>query len=186
MHLSPSFAAVVAIVAFWLIEVGLRSGRSARSSERGVNDKGSTIAILAAYIIVMVTLVTPLGGPQITAEWRWLAVLATYGGVFLRIAAFRTLRGAYSRTLKVEEKQELITGGPYRILRNPGYSASIIIWSGAAAAGGSAVEFLVVLALLAFVYVYRIKSEEEMLSKYFGRDYAIYASKSWRLIPYIY
>jgi protein-S-isoprenylcysteine O-methyltransferase len=183
---SPSLFAALAILAFWAIEFTLRKGASARSSERGKNDKGSTFAILFAYLVVALTLCVTIGGPQLPYIWRWTGVAVAFFGVTVRVVAFSALGGSYSRTLKVEAQQGLVTSGIYRVLRHPGYAGSIMIWSGAAAAGGSILALVLVFVLLVAVYAYRIRSEEHMLVQYFGEQYENYKKTSWRLIPFLY
>ncbi|KAG0228698.1 hypothetical protein BGX31_006481 [Mortierella sp. GBA43] len=41
-------------------------------------------------------------------------------------------------------------------------------------------------ALMTRVMILRLKSEEAMLSEHFGKEWDVYASKRWRLIPFLY
>lgn len=186
MTVTPITLALIAIVGFVLIEFLLRRGASAKSLHTGATDRGSTAAIIAAYVLVAVALSINFPGPHVSPIWRWLAGACAIVGVFLRVSAFRALGSSYSRTLRVESKQSLVTHGIYRWVRHPGYAAAILIWSGAAAASGSLVAVVVVFFVLVAVYVYRIKAEEAMLAKSFGAVYEQYQASSWRLLPLVY
>jgi protein-S-isoprenylcysteine O-methyltransferase len=143
--------ATLAIIGFVLIEFLLRKGASAKSLRTGATDRGSTVAIISAYALVAVALSIRLPGPHVPPVWRWLAGICAIVGVFLRVLAFRTLGSSYSRTLRVESNQSLVTHGLYRWVRHPGYAAAIVIWSGAAAASGSLAALVVVFVVLVAV-----------------------------------
>jgi len=182
----PIALASIALVGFWLIEIFLRTGGSARSWRTTAVDRGSTIAVVLAYLFVAIALTVQLGGPRLPVWGQWAGALLAIAGVALRLAAFRTLGSSYSRTLRITEEQALVTHGIYRFIRHPGYASAILIWSGAAAASGSVVVLVVIGAVLVGVYAYRIRAEERMLAQAFGAAYQQYQARSWRLLPYIY
>jgi protein-S-isoprenylcysteine O-methyltransferase len=176
----------IALAGFWLIELFLRRGASARSWRASTADRGSTVAIVLVYVFVAAALVVPVRGPRLPAWAQWLGALLAITGVGVRVVAFRTLGSSYSRTLRVTEEQALVTHGIYRLVRHPGYSSAILIWCGAAAAAGSVLAFVVVVVVLVAVYAYRIAAEERMLVESFGPEYRQYQARSWRLLPYVY
>jgi protein-S-isoprenylcysteine O-methyltransferase len=182
----PTTLASVALIGFWLIELFLRKGVSARSWRTSALDRGSTVAIIFAYVFVAVALTVQVRGPRLPLWAQWAGALFAVAGVVVRVAAFRTLGSSYSRTLRVTEEQPLVTHGVYRFIRHPGYVSAILIWWGAATASGSALASLVVFCLLVAVYVYRIRAEERMLVQSFGIEYQQYQEHSWKLLPYVY
>jgi len=186
MRLSPTLAAAVALIGFWLVEFTLRKRGSASSLATSAVDRASTVAIVCAYVLVAVCLTISVGGPRLPLAVRWVAAVLAMAGLTLRVVAFRTLGASYSRTLRVTENQALVTQGVYAVIRHPGYASAIAIWCGAAAASGWLVGFVLTVLILTCVYVYRIRAEEAMLLKAFGAHYQAYRARSWRLIPYIY
>jgi len=183
---SPGALASLALVGFWLIELFLRKGSSARSWRMSAADRGSTVAIILAYVLVGTALTLQVRGPRLPSWAPGLGALLAVAGLGLRVVAFRTLGSSYSRTLRVTDDQMLVTRGIYRFVRHPGYTSAIVIWCGAAAASGSVVAFAAVAVTLVAVYVYRIAAEEHMLAQSFGAQYQEYQAHSWRLLPYIY
>src|SRR6476661_7587203 len=78
---------------------------------------------------------------------------------------------------------ELVTKGPYRYVRNPIYAAAwLVIWSGVAVhwspMNGALAAFVAVTLLI------RIACEEQLLRGAYP-EYADYATKTARLIPFV-
>ena len=186
MFASPTALASIALIGFWLIELFLRKGSSARSWRTSAVDRGSTVAIVLVYVFVAAALTVQVRGPRLPSWAQWLGALLAVTGVVVRVVAFRTLGSSYSRTLRVTEEQALVTHGIYRLVRHPGYSSAILIWCGAVAASGSVLALVAVVTVLVGVYAYRIGAEERMLVESFGPEYQQYQARSWRLLPYVY
>jgi protein-S-isoprenylcysteine O-methyltransferase len=98
----------------------------------------------------------------------------------------RTLGSSYTRTLRTASDQGLVTGGPYRWVRHPGYAGSIAVWVGAALAFHSWLAAVIAAVLMLLAYGWRIRSEERMLVDHFGDAYRDYATQTSRLIPGVY
>lgn len=150
--LSPTVFATAALAGFWVIELTLRRGGAARSLKGGVFDRGSSLFIWLAFIITGVCLAVHAPGPEFPIEVGWIGAIAAAFGVAIRIVAFRTLGSSYTRTLRVDDEQAMVTHGIYRRIRHPGYLSSLLIWGGAAIASGSIVASAASLAVLAMVY----------------------------------
>jgi protein-S-isoprenylcysteine O-methyltransferase Ste14 len=178
---------------FFALEWRLRQGQSARSLETGAFDRESTRVVGGAFLISMLgVLIAPglnmlrRGRTSISPVAGWVGLGLMMGGISLRAWANTTLGAFYTRTLRVTTDQHLIEHGPYRVLRHPGYSGSLLLWIGA----GLATANWLVTALIAIVsgsaYVYRVRSEEAMLAQTFGEAYQDYRQRTWKLIPLIY
>lgn len=92
----------------------------------------------------------------------------------------------YTRTLTTAGDQSVITRGPYRFIRHPGYLGSLLTWCGAAAAQGKLLLAALVLVVLLVAYVCRTAAEEIMLVGTLGPAYAEYQRRTWRLLPLIF
>ena len=90
-----------------------------------------------------------------------------------------------SRTIKVEEEQQLIDTGLYGIVRHPMYLASVILFLMMPLVLGSGVSLFVFL-FYPIIIVFRIINEEEVLEKEL-KGYIEYKKKvKYRLIPFIW
>ncbi len=90
-----------------------------------------------------------------------------------------------SRTIEVQESQEVISTGLYGIVRHPMYSATLLLFLSIPLVLGSVYAFAVFLAY-PFIIIKRIKNEEELLTKEL-KGYSEYKKKvKYRLIPFIW
>jgi len=107
-------------------------------------------------------------------------------GLVIRYHSFTTLGRFFTRTLRETDSHTLVTTGIYAHIRHPGYLSDILIFWGASLAMNNAVTIIVVVVLFIPVYVYRIHTEEQMLTQIFGQQYRDYQSSTKRLIPYVW
>ena len=96
------------------------------------------------------------------------------------------LRRFYTGTLTTLPDQALVKRGPYRLVRNPGYTGSLLTWTGGAATSRNLPVLILALAILGWAYARRIRAEEAMLVDSLGTPYTDYQKKSWRLVPFLF
>lgn len=122
----------------------------------------------------------PRDGPSAYAGLTLFAA-----GISLQAAAMRTLGGFYTARLGRQPGHRLVTSGPYRLIRHPGYLSYLLSMTGI----GLALSSLIGLGLLVLVtpfLLWRINREEEMLVAEFGEKYRTYMTLTKRLIPSVY
>ena len=90
-----------------------------------------------------------------------------------------------SRTIEVQEGQQVVSDGLYGVIRHPMYAVTVTLFLSMPLVLGSALTFAVFLAY-PFIIAKRIRNEEEVLSRELP-GYAEYKQKvKWRLIPFIW
>ena len=90
-----------------------------------------------------------------------------------------------SRTIEVQEGQQVVSDGLYGVIRHPMYAVTVTLFLSMPLVLGSALAFAVFLAY-PFIIAKRIRNEEEVLSREL-KGYAEYKQKvKWRLIPFIW
>ena len=124
-------------------------------------------------------------------EWSsvpvWLVVVASV--IFLLgygMYAEVMRENAYlSRTIEVQEGQQLIDSGLYGIVRHPMYTATILMFMAIPLVLGS-FWALFVFAIYPILMVLRIQNEEQVLAKGLA-GYPEYQKRiKWRLVPFIW
>lgn len=175
------------LAGFFALEWAAREPGSASSLTASDGDRGTTRMIAIAYGLAadLPLLLSPLRRGRLPQPAGPVGLVMEATGLGLRMWSMRTLRGAYSRTLRTTDDQQVIDGGPYRLVRHPGYLGSLLTWTGCAVASGSVVTVGAVVGLLGAAYRQRITAEEQLL----GRDlpgYPEYAKRTKRLIPLVW
>jgi protein-S-isoprenylcysteine O-methyltransferase Ste14 len=117
-----------------------------------------------------------------TAAVGILGVLLTIPGLGFSAWGRHHLGKNWSTFVRIRQGHQLITTGPYRIVRNPMYSGMLLALIGAAIAIG---EALVLPAfIIGFVSIWlKIRAEEELLKESFGGEYIAYCRSVKALIP---
>lgn len=96
---------------------------------------------------------------------------------WIQIWSFKTLGNNYSQEIMIRKNHQLISTGPFRLIRHPQYLSQILLDLGAAAA---------TLSYLVFPFlILRAKEEEKLLSRHFKDEFSAYKKRSGFLIPFI-
>lgn len=178
-----------AVSAWFLTEmvIGFRYRTPRDSTAR---DRGSRFIVAGAVVLgVWIAYAIAFGVPATAIRWhRHLLLAAGVGimvaGMALRWYAIRTLGPYFSISVATQQNQRVIEQGPYRLVRHPSYSASLLTFSGMCLALANSLTFVSLLVpLLAFAY--RIGVEEAALVEALGDDYRRYMRRTKRLVPHV-
>ena len=185
--MTPRLAGGLLICGFVSMELFLRRGTTARRVRPTATDRGTSILIVASYVLALVAMASRvLPSVALSEVGAWVGVAVGILGFALRIWAMRVLGRFYTRTLIIAPDQPVVRQGPYRLVRHPGYLGSTLIWVGAAASSGNLLCLAAVSSLLAVAYAYRIVMEEQMLIDALGKPYIEYRRHSWRIVPFVF
>lgn len=116
---------------------------------------------------------------------RWTGVALFLAGGALRLWPVFVLGKRFSGLVAIQEGHQLVTDGPYRLVRNPSYLGLLISVTGWALAFRSVLG-LVLAALFLPPLIARMAAEERLLASQFGAAYDAYRARTWRLVPYLY
>lgn len=117
----------------------------------------------------------------------WLTIVseAMVLASILFIAWVMNVNRYAARTIQVEAGQEVISTGPYRYVRHPLYSGSIVLFIFTPPALGSWIAWPMFALLIPF-YVVRLLNEEKVLRAQLA-GYAEYCQRTrYRLIPFVW
>ena len=137
---------------------------------------------VAAPGLAAADLVEPIGALDTTTTHAvGFALFALgLGGTVLAQAAMGT---SWRIGVDERERTELVTGGPFAIVRNPIYSAMIPAIGGLALLVPNAIALAGWLLLVAALEAQTRLVEEPHLLRTHGREYALYAARVGRFVP---
>jgi protein-S-isoprenylcysteine O-methyltransferase Ste14 len=106
-------------------------------------------------------------------------------GLLFAIWAREHLGRNWSRSVTIKQAHELITTGPYGVVRHPIYTGIL------AGFLGTAIALSQVRGLVAFVFIFvilcvKLRMEEQWMRSQFGETYATYAHRTAVLVPYVF
>lgn len=174
----------------WFV-VEFRQGQQQRG-EADVQDRGSRSVIRATIVIgivVAVQLARRVPSADIHASRLIVFVVALaimWAGMALRYSAFRALGRYFTFTVQTSADQQVISAGPYRVLRHPSYAGGVLILAGVGLALGNWLSFAANLCIPLVGVINRILVEERALHETLGDAYASYAAGRKRLVPLVW
>ena len=178
---------LVLSVVWWLLAVVRQRGVTSTYDQK----QRAIVTVFGVVTVPLLWVASPweyahFTGPVLRdglVAWVGLALFAT--GVALQATAMWALRGLYTVRLGIQPGHHLVTGGPYRWVRHPGYLSYILAMTGMGLAMSSLIGLGLVVLIVPFL-LWRIEREEEMLATEFGAKYQTYAQQTKRLIPLVY
>jgi len=119
------------------------------------------------------------------AAWPfWIGAALTACGLLFAVWARRHIGTNWSGTVTLKEDHELVTTGPYAIVRHPIYTGLLLALAGSAMARGELRGLLaVVIATLALWR--KLGLEERWMREQFGARYDAYRQRVAALIPFV-
>lgn len=167
---------------YWVV-----SAFGVKRSVREYNWKtGAYIRLAAAAGIVLVLHFHPAyasfadPGPILAV----IGVLLAAAGIALCVWARRHLGRNWGMPMSNIQGAELITSGPYRLIRHPIYGGILLALFGTTLA--TSWSLLIVLAVVSVYFTYGALGEERRMIKLFPKDYPAYKTKSKMLVPFIF
>jgi protein-S-isoprenylcysteine O-methyltransferase Ste14 len=142
----------------------------------------STLTLIGLIIAVFQIGTFEYNPEQNTIRYIGLAVYLVFS--WLQIWAFKTLGENYSQDILIKKNHELVTKGPFKVIRHPQYMFQIILDLGGAAATLSFIVAPLAIIQIPFI-VLRASFEDKLLAKYFNDKFAAYKKKTGFIIPFI-
>jgi protein-S-isoprenylcysteine O-methyltransferase Ste14 len=114
----------------------------------------------------------------------WIGAAVTAVGLLFSVWARSHLGKNWSQAVTVKEGHELITSGPYALVRHPIYTGLLLAFIGSAVARGEWRGLLAV-ALVFGALWNKLRLEEKWMRAEFGESYEAYSRRAAALVPYI-
>jgi protein-S-isoprenylcysteine O-methyltransferase Ste14 len=139
-------------------------------------------------IIVVAILVVRVGGFRDhgidTNPWLVAIGLVLFAaGLAFAVWARLVMGRNWGTPMTQKDEPELVTSGPFRLVRHPIYSGLLLASAGTAIA--LSWPWLVVVALVGVYFVYSAKVEERFLAEQFPAAYPDYRRSTKMLLPFV-
>jgi protein-S-isoprenylcysteine O-methyltransferase Ste14 len=177
----------IAFLIYWRIKVA-----GTKTTQRS---EPALLGILRALAFLVVTVL--LSTTRIPLPWLyrqlwpsgiwpfWIGAAVTVLGLLFAVWARQQLAGNWSSAVTIKQGHELITTGPYVLVRHPIYTGILTGFLGTAIAL-SQVRGVIGFVLIFVVLWAKLRMEEKWMQSQFGETYSAYAHKTAALVPYLF
>jgi protein-S-isoprenylcysteine O-methyltransferase Ste14 len=169
--------------AFWLYWIlaafSMKRGRVSWSRELRIR------VVIVAAAVVLARLGAFRGHGVNTDPWREGVGLVLFAlGLGLAVWARVHIGRNWGTPMTRKDEPELVTSGPYRLVRHPIYSG--IIAAGIGTAVALSWLWLTAVALAGIYFLYSATVEERYLAEQFPDDYPPYKRSTKMLVPFVF
>jgi protein-S-isoprenylcysteine O-methyltransferase Ste14 len=141
-------------------------------------------ALIVVLVILMIRLGVFRGHSGGTGPLRAGIGLALFAaGLAFAIWARLHIGRNWGAPMTRKDEPELVTSGPYRLVRHPIYSGILAAGVGTAIALGW--PWLIAVGLAGIYFIYSATVEERYLSEQFPEDYPAYKRSTKMLVPFV-
>lgn len=175
------------IFGFWMVRTD--PDFVARRMKMREKERAQQHLTLIAFPFNIATLAIP--GLDHQYGWSEVPVAVVIAALTLSLAGFLLILRVFvenrwaGRTIETWEGQQVISTGPYGIVRHPMYTGSLILWLATPIALGSWWAFLPALVSIP-ILVLRILNEEEVLRRQLNGYEAYLRRVRYRLLPLVW
>jgi len=167
--------------------------RGLKSTVSEVREKPKTFLqkfppVLSMFsLVALVLAVFQIGTIDYTEKYnlvRYIGLAVYLVFSWIQVWSFKSLGDNYSQDIMIKKKHELVTKGPFKLIRHPQYMCQILLDLGATVATLGYVVGLLALIEIP-IYIMRASVEDKLLYKYFAEKFSEYKKKSGFMIPFI-
>lgn len=186
--MTPLIGAIAACWGVFILVWAITSFQAKRSVSRGLNSVGVYWRIGVLVVAIAVSRGIARGWIPRPAPFPYgvqlVGVALAVMGVGFAIWARMTLGANWGMPMTLREKPDLVTHGPYGLVRHPIYTGILFAMLGTALTAGAWWFFILVIAFGYFLISTR--QEEKDMVQHFPDAYPAYKARTKRLIPFIY
>ncbi len=180
----------IAFLLYW--QIIKAAGVKTKTTQRLEPAASRMVRALVFLIVIVLLSTTRIPLPWLYRQlwppglWPfWIGAAVTAGGLLFAVWAREHLGSNWSRSVTIKQDHELITTGPYALVRHPIYTGILVGFLGTAIAL-SQVRGIIGLVLVFLVFWAKLRMEEEWMQSQFGETYASYARKTSALAPFLF
>ena len=176
------------LVAYWAVAaVGAKRNTSGRRWRREIGLRLIVILLIVALMqsrSLRLFLVETQRSASHSSILGWTGVALCLFGFSLAINARRHLGRNWGLPMSRKEQPELVTTGPYALIRHPIYTGLILAMLGSAI--GVNVFWALLLVPVGAYFIYSARREESVMLQLFPEQYAAYMARTGMLAPRLF
>src|SRR5690348_13960476 len=176
----------IAFLLYWRIRAA-----GTKSNQRAERAAAPILRTLVFVIVIVLLSVPRIPLPWLYLElWPqglgpfWIGAAVTVASLLFAVWARHYLGKNWSSEVTIKQGHELITTGPYALVRHPIYTGILGGFPGAAIAL-SQVRGVIVFIQVFLVFWAKLRMEEEWMRSQFGETYTTYAHQTAAPVPYL-
>ena len=171
----------------WIGTLTQRSKSNMRAYDRG----SYAVLMLGLFGGLALGFWLPLWAPGASLTWHRTLIFALgialmLLGTTFRWYAIRVLGEYFTREVAVHPGQQVVQTGPYRYIRHPAYSRTLLTMLGLGLTMTNWASLLAIMACTLLGHSYRVAVEERALSEKIGLPYVEYMRHTRRFIPFVF
>ena len=177
----------IGFLVYWRIKAA-----GSKTTRRGEPSALGIVRALVFLVVIVLLSTTRIPLPWLYRQlWRsglwpfWIGAAVTVVGLLFAVWARQHLASNWSSAVTIKEGHELITSGPYGLVRHPIYTGILTGFLGTAIALDQ-VRGVIGFVLIFVVLWAKLRLEEEWMRSQFGKTYAAYAQRTAALVPYLF
>lgn len=165
---------------YWLVAaLSMKRGRIPWSRELRIR------ALIVVIVVVLVRVGVFRGDGLSTVSWRSALGLGLFAlGLAFAIWARVHIGRNWGTPMTEKVEPELVTSGPYHLVRHPIYSGILVAGVGTAVA--LSWRWLIAVGLVGVYFLYSATVEERFLSEQFPDTYEAYRRATKMLVPFVF
>lgn len=166
--------------------VAQNSEAKAETKERHAKDyKVYSKVFSPIFMLLLIIVFYDLWTGQLNLLVSSLGVVFLFFGLGVYVKSVLTLGKFFSRDLEIKQGHKLITSGIYTQVRHPSYLGSFFLFLGFGVIANSVIALLILILIVVPWLCWRIKNEEKLLEKAFGKEFLDYKKRTKLLLPKI-
>lgn len=177
----------IAFLIYWRIKAA-----HTKTPQRLEPAASGILRVLAFLIVILLLSTTRIPLPWLYGQlwpsgiWPfWIGAAITVAGLLFAVWARKHLGSNWSSSVTIKQGHDLITTGPYALVRHPIYTGILTGFLGTAIAL-SQVRGAIGFVIIFLVLWAKLRREEKWMRSQFGETYAAYAHQTAALVPYLF
>ena len=176
----------IAFLIYWQIKaVGAKTTRRLEPASSRILRALTFVIAIILFSITRIPLHWLYLQPWPAGFWAfWLGASVMAAGLLFAVWAREHLGSNWSSPVTIKREHELITTGPYALVRPPIYTGILAGLLGTAIALSQVRGFIGFVLIFLILWV-KLRVEEQWMRSQFGENYVTYARQTAALVPYL-